>query len=113
MDAYMAVTVHYIDNKTWTRKSLVVACIPFKQNHTAANLALMLEGVLTDFGLLRKVHVVVRDNGINVVNALEQANFNHVGCFLHGLHLVVKNSISCQRAVCDLLAKVRNALSKM
>ena len=30
-----------------------------------------------------------------------------MGCFLHGLHLVVTNSMKCQRAVVDLLAKVR------
>ena len=41
-------------------------------------------------------HIVIRDNGINIVKALNDA---HYGCFAHSLQLVVHDGVLSQRAV--------------
>ena len=38
MDAYMFVTVHFILQKAWGKKSMVLECLTFKENHTSENL---------------------------------------------------------------------------
>ena len=39
MDAYMSVTVHFILQKAWDKKSIVLESLPFKENHTFDNLS--------------------------------------------------------------------------
>lgn len=106
VDAYMSFTVHYIDQSVWERKVVVIDCLPFPEKHTAKNLSEALQNILDEYDLSEKLHLIVRDNGANVVKAMEIGSFEHTGCFLHAIHLVVDKSISCQRSVIDTLSKV-------
>lgn len=47
-----------------------------------------------------QIHIVLRDNGTNIVKALNDASLPHYGCFAHSL-------ILSQRAVTDILARCR------
>jgi len=38
---------------------------------------------------LPQVHVIIRDNGSNMVKAMTEANLPSFGCFAHSLQLVV------------------------
>lgn len=91
--------------ETWERKALVIECVPFPKHHTAENLADELMTVLHELQAAENVHLIVRDNATNIVNATALMGFSSTGCFLHGLHLAVTNSLSSQRVVTDLIAK--------
>uniref|UniRef100_A0A915ISU5 Transposase n=1 Tax=Romanomermis culicivorax TaxID=13658 RepID=A0A915ISU5_ROMCU len=43
------------------------------------------------YNLTNKIHIVVRDNGSNVVMAMDLAGFSHTGCFLH-VPIIVKKT---------------------
>ena len=51
--------------------------------------------------------MVLRDNGANMVKALNDAGLPHYGCFAHTLQLVINDGVLSQRAVNDLLASCR------
>jgi len=87
---------------------MVLECLSFAQSHSANNLVSGLRSVFDDFEIAQSVHLIVRDNTANIVKAMRVGGWNNVGCFLHGLHLVVVNSLKPQISVNDMLAKVRN-----
>ena len=51
-----------------------------------------------------EVHLILRDNGSNMIKAMDQGDFEHLGYFAHTLQLVIHNGIFSQRAVIDTLA---------
>ena len=53
------------------------------------------------------IHLLLRDNGINIVKALTDASLPQFGCFAHTLQLVVHSGVLSQRAVLDLLSASR------
>ena len=67
MDAYMSVTVHFILQKAWDKKSMVLECLPFKENHTFDNLIKALQSVFLEYGIENSIHAIVRDNAANIL----------------------------------------------
>ena len=57
---------------------------------------------------LSQVHVVIRDNGANLVKAMTEVNLPSFVCFVHCLQLVVNDGLLPQRVVRDLLAVYRS-----
>ena len=108
MDAYMSVTIHFIMQRSWEKKSMVLECLSFNESHSSENLIkAFLQSVFLEFGIENCTHAIVRDNAANIVKVTNEDGWKNLGCFLHGLHLVITNSLKCQCAVIDLLAKVR------
>ena len=54
-----------------------------------------------------KIHLVLRDNGANMIKAIRDTSLPSFGCFAHTLQLVVHDGILSQRAVTDVLAICR------
>ena len=59
MDAYMALTIHFIKKATRQRKSAVLQCLPFAESHTAENLLLALESAFSEYKIRERLHLVV------------------------------------------------------
>ena len=72
MDAYMALTIHFIKKATWQRKSAVLQCRTFAESHTAENLLLALESAFSEYKIKERLHLVVRDNAANIVKSRER-----------------------------------------
>lgn len=94
MRSYMAVTLHYIDDKfkmyDWT---LEVESFPGK--HTGAAIAAALDVVLARWGLEKSFCVrLVRDGASNAVSAGNFMGVIHASCIAHSLHLVVGGAIA-------------------
>ena len=53
------------------------------------------------------IHLILRDNGTDIVKTLTDASLPQFGCFAHTLQLVVYNEVLSQRAVLDLLSACR------
>lgn len=57
---------------------------------------------------LLKVHVIIRDNGSNMIKAMTKANLPSFECFAHTLQLVINDSLLSQRVVKDMLSVCRS-----
>lgn len=59
----------------------------------AEAISLFLSQVLDEWDLTNKLHVVVRDNGMNVVAAMTCGHFIGIPCLAHTLQLVIKDGL--------------------
>ncbi|XP_077270691.1 uncharacterized protein LOC143901934 [Temnothorax americanus] len=79
---FLGVTAHWIDEKTLDRKSAALACRRFPGTHSFDNIAEMLEGIHTTFGLTcDKIIATVTDNGSNFVKAFQEFGIDDPECF--------------------------------
>ena len=56
---------------------------------------------------MEKVHVVLRDAGANVKNAMKLGCISCFDCANHQLHLAVTEAVKSQRTIIDCIARVR------
>ena len=107
-DSLLGLTAHWVDGN-FQRKSAVLQAHSLDDRHTGEYIAMQLLKMLESWRVdPSKVHVIVRDNGSNMVKAMEEASLPSFGCFAHSLQLVVHDGLLSQRAVKDLLATCRS-----
>ena len=105
----MSTVMHCWDSQLtgdFHRQSAVLHAQELSERHTGEYIAMKINKMLEEWKSL--VHIVIRDNGSNMVKAMTEANLPSFGCFAHSLQLVVTDGILCQRGVRDLLAICRS-----
>ncbi|KAI2648014.1 Zinc finger BED domain-containing protein 4 [Labeo rohita] len=103
----LSLTAHWID-ADFTLQRAVLHAREFRGSHTANAITNAMEEMLRDWKVdKKKVHVVQRDNAANMRKGLDQLGVPSLGCFAHGLQLVVREGLLSQRAVSDALANGR------
>src|SRR5207245_6492804 len=60
-EAYLGLTIHYID-QNWTHRRFLLDIIPFKTRHTGINMASAINNVLNEFNLTGKALALTTDN---------------------------------------------------
>ena len=90
-EGYLTVTAHFIHS--WKLKSLVLATVKFSAEHTAEHIAVELQKVTEEWGIMSKVAAIVTDNTSNMVAAIRITGWTHIHCFSHTLNLVVQEAI--------------------
>lgn len=50
---------------------------------------------------------MLRDHGANIVKGVNDAGLPSLGCFLHTLHLIITDAISCQQGINNMIARCR------
>ncbi|KAI6650097.1 Zinc finger BED domain-containing protein 4-like [Oopsacas minuta] len=108
--AFISFTLHFI-NKKGERKAVVLRCFPYDTSHTADSIAKTLRMIIFDWKLEGKLHLILRDNVLNMVNAMVINNQDNADCFLHIIHLVVMNSIFEQSGVQSMMARATKLIS--
>ena len=78
--AFISFTLHFI-NKEGERKAIVLRCFPYDVAHTADSIAKTLSMIVSDWKLEGKIHLIVRDNALNMVNAMFLNKQDNAGCF--------------------------------
>lgn len=107
-DALLGFTAHWVDG-SFQRQSAVLQAQELTQRHTGEYIAVKITKMLEDWMITSsQVHVVIRDNGSNMVRAMTEANLPSFGCFAHSLQLVINDGLLSQRVVKDLLAVCRS-----
>ena len=107
-NALLGFTAHWADG-SFQRHSAVLQAQELSERHTGEYIALKITKMLEDWKVaLFQVHVVIRDNGSNMVKAMAEANLPSFGCFAHSLQLVVNDGVLSQRSVKDFLAICRS-----
>ena len=104
----MSLTTHYIDNQ-WKRVQLVLNVKPMHGSHTGQYIASTFLNLLQEWKIENgRVFLVLRDSGANVIKGMALVEVQTLSCFAHTVQLVVQDGLKAQRAVSDVLAKVRS-----
>jgi hypothetical protein len=69
-DSYLTMSAHIIDNQ-WKQKSFTLTTEGMEECHTVDSVRAMMEAILEEWGISRKVVTVVTDNTSNAMNAVE------------------------------------------
>lgn len=91
-DSYIALTVHFINEKNELR-SFLLECVKFNERHTAEHLANETKKTLQDWTLFDKVVALVTDNAANMTAAARLGGWPHLPCFAHSLNLIVQTGL--------------------
>ena len=89
--SFISLTLHYI-NEAFEQKFIVLGCFPFDCSHDADHILDILLAKINQYDSLHdKIHMVVRDNASNMVSAFEKSSFQHIGCYLHILQVIMNS----------------------
>ena len=106
-ESLLSLTAHWITG-TFERKAVMLHAQCIDGSHTGPCIAEKITGILRSWDISHdQVHVVLRDNGSNMVRAMKDACLPSLGCFAHTLQFVVHDGVLSQRAVIDVLAICR------
>ena len=73
---------------------MVLRVYPFTGSHTSTRISELIESVISDFEIPSyKVHVLVRDNGPNMVKGILDTGYSGLACFLKPLQLVIHDVV--------------------
>ena len=106
MDAYLAVTCHYI-NEEMQLSTLLLGIKRFPCSHTAANIAEAKETLMAEWKIRAKVKTLVTDSAANMIACANLLNVRHISCFAHMLNLVVKKSLAQTPGLDEIRTRAR------
>ncbi len=109
---YLGMNLHFI-SKDWVRMKFCLACSPFDERHTAANIFEKIEIIANDCNLTSRIGVCLIDNAANVKAAFNEPDciYESAGCLNHSLQLVIKKELFCLETVKALIDKSRTLCS--
>ena len=108
VNSLMSLTAHWLTEE-FERKRAVLHAQAFDGSHTSDQIRMKFDEMFKQWKIEEdRIHLVVRNNGSNMVKALTDASLPHFGCFAHTLQLVVHDGVFSQRAVIDVLSLCRN-----
>ncbi|XP_033998009.1 zinc finger BED domain-containing protein 1-like [Trematomus bernacchii] len=110
MDAYLAVTCHYVDDSA-KLATVLLGVLPFPETHTAVNITAAMRSLMEEWGTEGKVTSIVTDAGANMVASVRSLNLRHALCFAHSLNLVVKKSLDATPGLQDLRTRARKVVA--
>lgn len=102
--SYLAVTAHFIDHN-WKLQSECLSVTEISERHTANNLQVAIEKVISEFFGERNPTAIVSDNAANIQLATSRISYN-IPCFAHTLQLCVRAGLEVT-SVASLLRKGR------
>ena len=104
-DSYITITAHFVD-ENWDLQERLLLTRAVQGSHNADHVADMLTECEAEWDLQDKNPTVVTDNARNMVNAANQLDWDHVGCFAHTLNLSVCRAYKVD-AMSRILARAR------
>ena len=107
LDAYLAVTCHFISVPKWKLHSYLLQSSHVTERHTAANTAEELKTVAQEWDL--NVAAATTDNVRNMVGAIRLLKWRHIPCLGHTLQIAVKADLSIP-AVAEVLGQARKVV---
>ncbi|KAK0135681.1 Zinc finger BED domain-containing protein 1 [Merluccius polli] len=106
MDAYLALTCHYIDAST-TLRSTVLGVVYFPDKHAAVNLATVKTSLVAEWGIGAKVTCLVTDGAANMLACGMTPWLRHAIRVAHTLNLIVKKCLDLTPVLSTIRTKAR------
>ncbi|XDV34174.1 hypothetical protein PO909_004366 [Leuciscus waleckii] len=110
MDAYLAVTCHFIDDND-KLCTILLGVEHFPNSHTAENLAAGHIKLMEEWGIKDKVKCLVTDAAANMIACVRSLNVRHAICIAHALNLIVKKSFDDISTFNDIRSKCRKLVT--
>lgn len=110
MDAYLAVTCHYVDDKD-KLATVLLGVRSFPKAHTAENLAEAKRLLFEEWGIQSKIKSLVTDAASNMIATANNLKIRHVICIAHALNLVVKKSLDATPGLEDVRTRARRMVT--
>jgi hypothetical protein len=108
-ESLMSLTCHFI-NSDWERKQIVLNVKAMYGSHTGEYISEVFLSLLRHWGIdTERVLLVLRDSGANMVKGMRLTEVPDLSCSAHTLQLVVNDGINSQRAVKDIVAKLKSS----
>ncbi|XP_038124278.1 E3 SUMO-protein ligase ZBED1-like isoform X2 [Cyprinodon tularosa] len=104
MEAYLAVTCHYVNSENHTLCTSMLGVEHFPQQHTAENMAQVKKNLMQEWAIAEKVTCLVTDAAANMVACVKKLQIRHTICIAHSLNLTVRKS--CDQI--ETLTEIRN-----
>ena len=83
VNSLMSLTAHWL-TEAFDRKRAILHVQPFDGSHTGDQICMKFEEMFNTWKIKEdQIHLVLRDNGSNMVKALTDASLPHYGCFAH------------------------------
>lgn len=82
----------------------------FVGSHSGDHIRSVLEELASNWVITSTIHVIMRDNGTNMVKAINESQFVGKGCFIHTLQLAIKASLQVE-IVSDSLTSARRIVT--
>jgi len=119
-DAFLGLTIHYVDNN-WNLRNFLLDIISFTIRHTGINIANAIKSVLTEFHLLEKTLALTTDNESAMIvcgriiaeeltQELDNQAFQHYRCSAHILNLAAQQGI---KIIDGEVVKIRELMKKI
>ena len=96
----VTLTAHFL-TPSWELKSIVLETFNLTCQHTAENIAGILQRIVRVWKIEDKIVAIVTDNASNITAAVRLTGWRHIPCFAHTLNLVVQEAIKADK---DLVA---------
>lgn len=111
MQSFISLTVHWITND-FLQKHSVLQMKHFSGQHTGDNIRKAISGILTYWDIpIEKIHVILRDNGANIVKGLNESTYTPIPCFIHTLQLVINDAINIQENIVQMITASRRIVT--
>ena len=104
----LSLMAHWVTS-SFVRKSAVLHAESIYESHWCLYMSeIQRKLVFTSWDIANeKIHVILRDNGSNMVRAMKDASLHDIGCFAHTLQLAVHDGVLSQKAVISALSVCR------
>nr|XP_046250116.1 zinc finger BED domain-containing protein 4-like isoform X1 [Scatophagus argus] len=111
MEAYLAVTCHYVDQDSHELHTSVLGVQHFSQKHTADNLAMVKRSLMEEWGIASKVRCLVTDAAANMISCARILQIRQTICIAHSINLIVKKSCDPIITLTDICNKTRQIVT--
>ncbi|XP_070410613.1 zinc finger BED domain-containing protein 4 [Nothobranchius furzeri] len=111
MEAYLAVTCHYVDKESHELCSSVLGVPHFPQKHTAENMATVKRSLMKEWGIAGKVRCLVTDAAANMIACARMLQVRQTICIAHSINLIVRKSCDQISTLTELRNKARQIVT--
>ncbi|XP_022535823.2 zinc finger BED domain-containing protein 4-like [Astyanax mexicanus] len=111
MEAYLAVTCHYVDSEDHTLCTSMLGVQQFPQQHTAENMAQVTKNLMEEWAIAKKVTCLVTDAAANMIACVRKLQIRYTICIAHSLNLTVRKSCDQIETFTDIRHKTRQIVT--
>jgi len=111
MEAYLAVTCHYVDKDSHELCSSVLGVQHFPQKHTAENMATVKRTLMEEWGIADKVRCLVTDAAPNMISCARMLQIRQTICIAHSMNLIVRKACDQIPTFTEIRSKTRHIVT--